>query len=42
MNGLSYLALDWSKRVFGPYFEQITPKTRALRLLEEVLELVQA
>lgn len=42
INSFSERALEWSRRVFGSYYDRITPKQRALRLLEETLELVQA
>jgi hypothetical protein len=36
------LIRNWTVLVFGPRYAEITPKIRALRLLEEVLELSQA
>lgn len=36
------LCLRWSKLVFQNHYAYITPKVRAMRLLEEALELAQA
>lgn len=33
---------EWTNKVFAGHQEKVTPKVRALRLLEEVIELCQA
>lgn len=42
MHVWSRLCLRWSQLVFGAHFDKFTPKVRAMRLLEEVIELAQA
>lgn len=42
MHVWSRLCLRWSQLVFGAHFDKLTPKVRAMRLLEEVIELAQA